>query len=298
MCGVPVHAAQDYLKKLISLGHRVAICEQVEDPAEAKKRGGKSPVRRDVVRLVTRGTITEDDLLPARASNYLAALAMVRHGEAAISRWPGPMCRPAKLAVLPLAAAALADELARIDPAELLLYRRHQGRAARAACRRLDAATVDARRRSLRLHRCRRRSSPRPSTATSIPRPIRASNARRSARCSAISASRRRASPWRCVRPRPSACNAHMAIDAATRASLELLETQRGTAERFAARRDRLMRHARRLAAAGPPPRRPALRSCCHQRPARCCRGAASATPCWPSSCAARSSPCPISPAR
>src|ERR1700704_1245624 len=63
MCGVPVHAAQDYLKKLISLGHRVAICEQVENPAEAKKRGGKSPVKRDVVRLVTRGTITEDDLL-------------------------------------------------------------------------------------------------------------------------------------------------------------------------------------------------------------------------------------------
>src|SRR5215217_8562585 len=53
MCGVPVHAAQDYLKKLISLGHRVAICEQVEDPAEAKKRGSKSVVKRDVVRLVT-----------------------------------------------------------------------------------------------------------------------------------------------------------------------------------------------------------------------------------------------------
>ncbi len=81
MCGVPIHAAQDYLKKLIALGHRVAICEQVEDPAEAKKRGGKSPVKRDVVRLVTRGTLTEDDLLPARATNYLAALAMLRHGE-------------------------------------------------------------------------------------------------------------------------------------------------------------------------------------------------------------------------
>src|SRR5688572_19687154 len=66
MCGVPIHAAQDYLKKLISLGHRVAICEQVEDPAEARKRGSKSPVKRDVVRLVTRGTITEDDLLPVR----------------------------------------------------------------------------------------------------------------------------------------------------------------------------------------------------------------------------------------
>src|SRR6187399_970417 len=81
MCGVPIHAAQDYLKKLIGQGHRVAICEQVEDPAEAKKRGAKSPVKRDVVRLVTAGTITEDDLLPTRGSNYLAALSMVRHGE-------------------------------------------------------------------------------------------------------------------------------------------------------------------------------------------------------------------------
>src|SRR3569832_2607901 len=74
MCGVPVHAADDYLKKLIALGHRVAICEQVEDPAAAKKRGGKSPVKRAVVRLVTRGAITEDDLLPAKGSNFIAAL--------------------------------------------------------------------------------------------------------------------------------------------------------------------------------------------------------------------------------
>ena len=75
MCGVPVHAAQDYLKKLISLGHKVAVCEQVEDPAEAKKRGSKSVVKRDVVRLVTPGTLTEDDLLPARGNNFLLSLA-------------------------------------------------------------------------------------------------------------------------------------------------------------------------------------------------------------------------------
>jgi DNA mismatch repair protein MutS len=61
MCGVPVHAADDYLQKLIILGFRVAVCEQVEDPAEAKKRGGKSVVKRDVVRLVTPGTITEEN---------------------------------------------------------------------------------------------------------------------------------------------------------------------------------------------------------------------------------------------
>ena len=69
MCGVPIHAAQDYLRKLIALGHRVAICEQIEDPAEARKRGGKSVVKRDVVRLVTAGTLTEDDLLPQRGAN-------------------------------------------------------------------------------------------------------------------------------------------------------------------------------------------------------------------------------------
>ena len=74
MCGVPVHAAEAYLARLIRQGFRVAVCEQMEDPAEARKRGGKSPVRRAVVRIVTPGTITEDTLLDARAHNYLAAL--------------------------------------------------------------------------------------------------------------------------------------------------------------------------------------------------------------------------------
>src|SRR6201994_3119721 len=77
MCGVPVHAAEAYLEKLIRKGHRVAVCEQVEDPAEAKKRGSKSVVRREVVRLVTPGTLTEDTLLEARSSNLLAALGRV-----------------------------------------------------------------------------------------------------------------------------------------------------------------------------------------------------------------------------
>ncbi|MEO1467867.1 MAG: DNA mismatch repair protein MutS, partial [Pseudomonadota bacterium] len=78
MCGVPVHAAEAYLQTLIRKGHRVAVCEQTEDPAEAKKRGHKSVVRRAVVRLVTPGTLTEDALLEARASNYLAAIARLR----------------------------------------------------------------------------------------------------------------------------------------------------------------------------------------------------------------------------
>ncbi|MBD9385616.1 DNA mismatch repair protein MutS [Agrobacterium sp. AGB01] len=80
MCGVPVHAADDYLQKLITRGFRVAVCEQVEDPAEAKKRGSKSVVRRDVVRLVTPGTLTEEKLLVATESNYLMALTRIRGG--------------------------------------------------------------------------------------------------------------------------------------------------------------------------------------------------------------------------
>ncbi len=81
MCGVPVHASDDYLQRLIALGHRVAVCEQVEDPAIAKKRGSKSVVKRDVVRLVTPGTITEENLLDPGSANILATLARVRGGE-------------------------------------------------------------------------------------------------------------------------------------------------------------------------------------------------------------------------
>ncbi|MGB0905586.1 MAG: DNA mismatch repair protein MutS, partial [Mangrovicoccus sp.] len=75
MCGVPVHAAETYLHQLTRKGFRVAICEQLENPAEAKKRGYKAVVKRGVTRLVTPGTLTEDSLLDARAHNYLAAYA-------------------------------------------------------------------------------------------------------------------------------------------------------------------------------------------------------------------------------
>lgn len=74
MCGVPIHRADEYLQRLIRLGYRVAVAEQLEDPAEAKKRGAKAVVHRDVVRLVTPGTLTEDALLDAKARNYLTAL--------------------------------------------------------------------------------------------------------------------------------------------------------------------------------------------------------------------------------
>src|SRR3712207_6767682 len=78
MCGVPVDRADDYLHRLIALGHRVAVCEQTEDPAEARRRGGKSVVRRDVVRIVTPGTVTEERLLDPAESCTLLALARRR----------------------------------------------------------------------------------------------------------------------------------------------------------------------------------------------------------------------------
>jgi len=84
MCGVPHHAAEGYFLTLIRKGHRVAVCEQLESPAEAKKRGYKSVVKRGVTRVVTPGTLTEDALLDARRHNFLAAYANVR-GDGALA---------------------------------------------------------------------------------------------------------------------------------------------------------------------------------------------------------------------
>ncbi|WP_434616376.1 DNA mismatch repair protein MutS [Tabrizicola sp. M-4] len=117
MCGVPVHAAEGYLLTLIRKGFRVAIAEQLEDPAEAKKRGSKAVVRRDVVRLVTPGTLTEDALLEARRHNFLCAFAEVRD-EAALA-WAD--ISTGELRVMPCAPARLGPELARLAPREVLV---------------------------------------------------------------------------------------------------------------------------------------------------------------------------------
>jgi len=117
MCGVPVHAAEAYLLTLIRKGHRVAIAEQMEDPAEARKRGAKAVVERAVVRLVTPGTLTEDSLLEARSHNYLAAFAEVR-GEGALA-WAD--ISTGALRVMACPADRLAAELARLSPREVLL---------------------------------------------------------------------------------------------------------------------------------------------------------------------------------
>ncbi|TRW99655.1 DNA mismatch repair protein MutS [Paracoccus sp. M683] len=116
MCGVPVHAAEGYLLTLIRKGFRVAIAEQMEDPAEAKKRGSKSVVARDVVRLVTPGTLTEESLLEARRHNFLAAFATVRE-ESALA-WVDISTGAFQVMECPL--PRLAPELARLAPRELL----------------------------------------------------------------------------------------------------------------------------------------------------------------------------------
>ena len=117
MCGVPVHSHEAYLSRLIRQGFKVAVCEQVEDPAEAKKRGAKSVVERAVVRVITPGTLTEDSLLDARSHNYLAALAEAQ-GELALA-WLD--LSTADFAAQPLRVEQLAAALARLAPGEVLV---------------------------------------------------------------------------------------------------------------------------------------------------------------------------------
>jgi DNA mismatch repair protein MutS len=122
MCGVPVERADEYLHRLIALGHRVAVCEQLEDPAQARKRGGKSVVRRDVVRLVTPGTLTEDSLLDAKRNNYLAALARSR-ASAGEDRFALAWIdiSTGEFRVAECDRAALAAAIARIEPGEIIV---------------------------------------------------------------------------------------------------------------------------------------------------------------------------------
>ncbi len=121
MCGVPVHRADDYLQRLIAAGHRVAVCEQLEDPAEARKRGSKAVVRRDVVRLVTAGTITEEALLDPSRASILLGVGRVRIDE---TRWQYGLAEvdisTGRFALGSCDGEALAAEIARIDPREIV----------------------------------------------------------------------------------------------------------------------------------------------------------------------------------
>lgn len=117
MAGVPVHAAENYLSRLIKRGFKVAVCEQTEDPATAKKRGAKSVVRREVVRLVTPGTLTEDNLLNPRSHNYLVALGRAQKD---VSLAVADMST-GEFFVLPTKAGRLDADIARLQPGEILV---------------------------------------------------------------------------------------------------------------------------------------------------------------------------------
>src|SRR5689334_1459941 len=122
MCGVPVERADDYLHRLIEKGFRVAVCEQMEDPAAAKARGNKSVVRRGVVRVVTPGTLTEDTLLDARTNNYLLAIARARSsagGDRYGLAWID--ISTAEFMVMECSGSELAATLARINPNEAIV---------------------------------------------------------------------------------------------------------------------------------------------------------------------------------
>src|SRR5438552_16189403 len=123
MCGVPVIRADEYLHRLIALGHRVAVCEQLEDPAEARKRGNKSVVRRDVVRLVTPGTLTEDTLLDARRNNYLCAIARARASAGEESRFALAWIdiSTGEFRIAECDRAGLATDIARLEPGEIIV---------------------------------------------------------------------------------------------------------------------------------------------------------------------------------
>ena len=117
MCGLPFHAAEGYLARLIKAGHRVAIAEQTESPEDAKARGGsKTLVARDIVRFVTAGTLTEDSLLDSWTSNMLVAVAPVgdEYGLAAADISTG------YFELVTVAASALEAELARLSASELV----------------------------------------------------------------------------------------------------------------------------------------------------------------------------------
>ena len=117
MCGVPHHSAENYIYTLINKGFRVAICEQMESPEEAKKRGYKAVVKREVVRLVTPGTLTEDNLLDAKKSNYLASYSLV-HKEASVS-WID--ISTGSFYISSITPEKLGSELTRLSPSEILL---------------------------------------------------------------------------------------------------------------------------------------------------------------------------------
>ena len=223
MAGVPWHQAENYLSKLIRAGHKVAVCEQLEDPAEAKKRGSKSIVNRGVVRVVTPGTLTEEGLLDARSANRLAAVAFGDDG-AAIA-WADVSTGAFETRAIAL--NEVEEELAALSPAEVLAVEDDAPRVSEPA--RIVGATL-----TLRPDvKADAKSAVRRIKAAFEVAALDAFGDFSDAEISAmgllldyIELTQAGAAP-RLQPPRRVAARAHMAIDAATRSALELERSTR-----------------------------------------------------------------------
>lgn len=227
MAGVPWHQAENYLSKLIRCGFKVAVCEQLEDPAEARKRGGKAIVQRGVVRVVTPGTLTEEGLLDARASNRLAAIVFA--GEDAAVAWAD--VSTGAFETRAIAAREAEEEIAALAPAELLAVDadaaklKEIARIAGAALTPRPAVKADARAAERRIKAAFQVAA------------LDAFGDFSAAELSAmgllldyIELTQAGAAP-RLMPPRREAARAFMAIDAATRAALEIDRSVRGGRE-------------------------------------------------------------------
>lgn len=230
MAGVPAHSAEAYLAKLVRKGFKVAICDQTEDPAEARKRGSKSVVRRDVVRIITPGTLTEETLLDPRSANRLAALAFAAGGLEVALAWAD--VSTGEFGVMSAAPQRLVDEAAALSIGELVIVDSELDRPAAKAIAALSGAVT-----------------PRPASkgdAKSAKRTLEqgfsvqtldAFGAFNKAELSAlglvydyVSLTQAGGTP-KLAPPKRYETAGIMAIDATTRASLELERSQRGTRE-------------------------------------------------------------------
>jgi DNA mismatch repair protein MutS len=214
MCGVPVHAAESYLARLIKAGNRVAIAEQTESPAEARKaRGSKALVERAIVRLVTPGTLTEEALLESASANWLAAIGRagdewaIAAADISTGRFELTACGPGELSA----------ELARLSPAETIADGPVAGVRTSAGKGGFDSLTGE---RSLK-------SRFGLATLDGLGSPSRAEIAAAGGLLSYLDATQK-GSGVLLDAPRRIERSSHMAIDSATRESLELTRSAGG----------------------------------------------------------------------
>ena len=231
MCGVPVERSDDYLNRLIALGHRVAVCEQTEDPAEAKKRGPKSVVRREVVRLVTPGTITEDRLLDPAQANLLLAIGRRKTGEGAVAYGLAAVdISTGRFSLSEVPAGDLIGAIARHDPREIVLSEAiHADPALARIWQESRAAIVPLAQAELESAAAERRLREQYGVTTleGFGQFTRAEIAAAGAALLYIARTQLAARPTLAVPTREDA-GATLAIDAATRANLELTRTLSG----------------------------------------------------------------------